>query len=590
MTVPPERNLLIAAEQVRTQYANMPTAFIFNAVVSVILCFVLRKVVPLPTLSGWLCAVYAWVIFRFFLWRAFKRVNPSAANISLWRRYALAGSAAIGTIWGIGGLILYVPGDLSSQFLLLIVQFGMGSGAAYASASVPASFLVYFYPSLLLSAVPFFREGDTVHVSLGVMLLLFVAATTYLTFGVGRTIVDAIKLRFENLDLISELREQKTAAETARQASDAANIAKSRFLAAASHDLRQPLHALGFFVDAMQQHTSSHEGAQVVGNIRRTVDTMEELFNALLDISRLDAGIVEPNVLTVPLAPLLERVRFEFEPLAQRKGLSLSVKSTRAMVRSDPALLERVVRNLVANAVRYTDRGGVVVGCRRRADQIRIEVWDSGRGIPPDKHQEVFQEFYQLENPERDRRNGLGLGLAIVERLTRLLNHQVDLRSTSGKGSLFCVTAPLGRPEDQADHGEPEPIAVDADIAGTVIVLVDDEVDVRDGMQMLLTQWRCRVISAGSGAEIVEKIARLEFPPDLILTDYRLRAGETGIQVVERLREEFNADIPALIMTGDTGPERLREVQASGLRILHKPLNPSRLRAFIASLRCARAA
>lgn len=590
MTVPPNRDLLIAAEQVRTQYGNMPTAFIFNAVVSVILCCLLLNVVPLPTLAGWLCAVYAWVIFRFLLWRAFKRANPPAARISFWRRYALAGSAAIGTIWGIGGLILYVPGDLSSQFLLLIVQFGMGSGAAYASASVTPSFLAYFYPSLLLSAVPFFREGDTVHVSLGVMLLLFVAATTYLTFGVGRTIVDAIKLRFENIDLISELREQKTAAETARQASDAANIAKSRFLAAASHDLRQPLHALGFFVDAMREHTSSQEGMLVVGNIRRTVDTMEELFNALLDISRLDAGIVEPNVLTVPLGPLLERVRFEFEPLAQRKGLSFSVKSTRLLVRSDPALLERVVRNLVANAVRYTNRGGVVVGCRRRADQVRIEVWDSGRGIPPDKHQEVFQEFYQLENPERDRRNGLGLGLAIVERLTRLLNHRVELRSTLGKGSVFRVTTPLGRPEDQAAQQEPAPIAVDADIAGTLILLVDDEVDVRDGMQTLLTQWRCKVISAGSGAEIVEKIAALERSPDLILTDYRLRAGETGIQVVDRLREEFNDDIPALIVTGDTGPERLREVQASGLHILHKPLNPSRLRAFIASLRCARAA
>jgi len=446
LSVPTSRALLIAAEQVRTQYRNMPTAFISNAVVSLILCFALREAVPLPRLGWWLCAAYAWVLGRFLLWRAFKRADPPASDIAVWGAYGLAGSALNGIIWGLGGLILYVPGNLSSQFLLLIVQFGMGSGAAYASASALPSFLAYFYPSLLLSAVPFFMEGDSVHVSLGIMLLLFVAATTHFTIGVSRTIVDAIKLRFENINLIGELRGQTTAAESARQAAEEANIGKSRFLAAASHDLRQPLHALGFFVDALRGHTSPEERTQIARNIRRSVDTMEELFNALLDVSRLDAGIVEPHVVTVPLAPLLERVRFEFEPFARQKGLSLRAKNTRALVRSDPALLERVIRNLVANAVRYTDRGGIVIGCRPRAGAIRIEVWDSGRGIPPDKHHEIFQEFYQLENPERDRHKGLGLGLAIIERLTRLLDHRIELRSTVGKGSMFCVTVPRGPP------------------------------------------------------------------------------------------------------------------------------------------------
>jgi two-component system, sensor histidine kinase len=587
LSVPTSRALLIAAEQVRTQYRNMPTAFISNAVVSLVLCFALREAVPLPTLGWWLCAAYAWVLGRFLLWRTFKRADPPASDIAVWRAYGIAGSALLGIIWGLGGLMLYVPGNLSSQFLLLIAQVGMGSGAAYASASVLSSFLSYFYPSLLLSAVPFFKEGDSAHVSVGIMLLLFVAATTHFTIGVSRTIVDAIKLRFENIDLIGELREQTTAAQSARQAAEEANIAKSRFLAAASHDLRQPLHALGFFVDALREHTSAEERTQIVGNIRRSVDTMEELFNALLDVSRLDAGIVEPHVVTVPLAPLLERVRFEFEPFARQKGLSLTAMNTRTLVRSDPALLERVIRNLVTNAVRYTDRGGIVIGCRPRSGAIRIEVWDSGRGIPPEKHHEIFQEFYQLENPERDRRKGLGLGLAIVERLTRLLDHRVELLSTVGKGSMFCVTVPRGRPEDRALDQPLEPIALDGDVADALILLIDDEIDVRDGMQSLLSRWRCNVVAASSSAEILEKVSGLERLPDLIVADYRLRGEETGIQVVERLREEFNAEIPALIVTGDTGPDRLREVQASGLHILHKPLNPSRLRALIASLRCA---
>jgi two-component system, sensor histidine kinase len=436
LAVPSERDLLIAAEQVRAQYGNMPTAFISNAVVAVILCFVLREVVALPTLTWWLGGVYLWVIGRYTLWRRFNRVKPPAADIGRWRTYALIGSALSGILWGLGGMVLYVPGNLWSQFLLLIVQFGMGSGAAYASASTLPSFLAYFFPSLLLSAIPFFREGDTVHVSLGIMLLLFTAATTRFSFGVSRTVVDAIKLRFENIELINELREQKAAADDACQASDQANIAKSRFLAVASHDLREPLHALDCFVDEMRGHVSTPQGVLVIGKIRRSVDTMGDIFNSLLDVSRLDAGIVRPEIVTLPLAPLLERIRFEFEPLALRKGLTFTVRSTDTLVRSDSALLERMIRNLAANSVRCTDGGGVVIGCRKRDEVVRIEVWDTGHGTSRHKRQEISQ--------------GFGLGLAIVERLARLLDHPVELRSTVGKGSLFCITVPLGRSEDQA--------------------------------------------------------------------------------------------------------------------------------------------
>ncbi len=569
------RTPLVAAQLVRTQYRNMPTAFLSNAVVSVILCFTLRDSVPTGTLYGWLGAEYAWVVYRFFQWNAFRRAQPPPADIARWRIHGMVGSALNGFIWGAGGILLYVPGNLSSQFLLLIVEFGMASGAVYASASSLSSFLTYFYPCLLLSSVPFFREGDSVHISLGVMLVLFMAATTQFAIAISRTIRNAVTLRFENVDLIDELRET--------------SAAKSRFLASASHDLRQPLHALGFFVDALPEHTAP-AGMPVVDNIRRSVAAMEDLFNALLDVSRLDAGVVETHTATVPVAPLLERVRFEFEPQARQKGLSLTMMPTSALVRSDPALLERIIRNFVSNAVRYTDRGGIVVGCRQRSAAVRIEVLDSGRGIPADKHHEIFQEFCQLDNPERDRRNGLGLGLAIVDRVARLLDHAIDLRSVVGKGSRFSVTVPRGRPEDQVSTAAAVQPQLDADVAGTLILLIDDEIAVRDGMQQQMRRWRCEVISAGSGEEIIEKAAALQHPPDLIVSDYRLRGEENGISLVAKLREEFNSEIPALIVTGDTGPERLREAQASGLHILHKPLNPARLRALIASLRLAKSA
>jgi two-component system, sensor histidine kinase len=302
-------------------------------------------------------------------------------------------------------------------------------------------------------------------------------------------------------------------------------------------------------------------------------------------VSRLDAGIVRPRVATIPLAPLIERVRAEFEPLARQKGLSLITIRSSLYVRSDPVLLERIIRNLVANAVRYTDRGRVVLGTRRCREAVRVEVWDSGRGIPEDKRREIFQEFRQLENPERDRRKGLGLGLAIVERLVKLLDHPLELRSKLGKGSMFAVSVPRGRREDFIPGEADGQIVVDRDVADSLILIVDDEPDVRNSMLALLRKWRCEVVAAESCTQMLEKLVSIQRLPDLIVSDYRLQGKENGIDVVARLREEFNAQVPALLITGDTGPEQLRAAEESGLHILHKPLNPSRLRALIANLR-----
>jgi two-component system, sensor histidine kinase len=580
----PERAGLVAADLVRAQYRNIPTAVAVNAIISGLLCIALQETVAIDRLAWWLVAVYLVATTRYLIWRRYH-TSPSTVDAALFRRLAIAGSGVNGVLWGAGSIILYAPHSPASQFLLLITQFGMGAGAAYASAPAFAAVMAYLIPSVLLTSVPFFMEGDSVHVTLGAMLFVFVAAATHFTYGISRTIARAIALRFENIDLIDELRDQTLAAEQAREAAEEANIAKSRFLAAAGHDLRQPLHALGFFVDALQEQSLPADGRSIVTNIRRSVDVMEDLFNSLLDVSRLDAGIVRPRVATIALAPLMERVRVEYEPAATQKDLSLKVAPNTLFVRSDPVLLERIMRNLVANAVRYTDRGKVVLGARRSAAGVRIEVWDSGRGIPTDKHREIFQEFRQLDNPQRDRRKGLGLGLAIVERLVKLLNHPLELRSQLGKGSMFAVTVPRGRREDFVPGEADGQIVVDRDVANSLILVVDDEPDVRESMMALLGRWRCEVVAAESCEEMLQKLIHVQRIPDLIVSDYRLKADENGIDVVARLREEFNAQVPALLITGDTGMEQLREAEESGLHVLHKPLNPSRLRALIANLR-----
>jgi len=581
----PGRAGLVAADLVRAQYRNIPTAVAVNAIISALLCVALQETVSLERLAWWLSAIYGVAGTRIFLWHRFNKSPPTAASAPRWRRIALLGSGVNGFTWGMGGIALYAPHSPASQFLLLITQFGMGAGAAYASAPAFAAVMAYLLPSVLLSSIPFFMEGDSVHVTLGAMLFVFVAAATHFTYGISRTIARAIALRFENIDLIQELRNQTLVAEQAREAAEEANVAKSRFLAAAGHDLRQPLHALGFFVDALQEHSLPPDGRAVVGNIRRSVDAMEDLFNSLLDVSRLDAGIVRPRIATIPLAPLMERVRVEYEPAARQKDLALSVARTSLFVRSDPVLLERIMRNLVANAVRYTDRGRIILGARRSGDAVRIEVWDSGRGIPKDKHREIFQEFRQLDNPQRDRRKGLGLGLAIVERLVKLLDHSLKLRSQLGKGSMFAVSVPRGRREEFIPGEADGQIVVDRDVANSLILLVDDEPDVRDSMLALFGKWRCEVVAAESCAGMLEKLVSIRRMPDLIVSDYRLKGEENGIDVVARLREEFNAQVPALLITGDTGIEQLREAEESGLHVLHKPLNPSRLRALIANLR-----
>lgn len=571
-----DRALLIAAEKVRIQYRNMPTAIVGSAIIATLMGIALAKGAGLAKVLCWVAVVYAWVIARLVQWRSFNRINPSPADMLMWRRLGIAGSAVAGLIWGVGAVVLYVPDGLDYQLFLVVGLVGMGAGCVYASASVMPSFFAYFYPSMLLPAAMFMQARDSLHFMTGMMMVVYVTLMTPFALRVYRMIDESIELRFENLGLIGELREQKDEA-------DDANVAKSRFLAAASHDLRQPLHALGLFVHALQETPLAARERQVIGNIRRSVDVMEELFNSLLDISRLDAGVVQPHITTIPLASVFDSLRFEYAPVARQKRLSLHVVPTSVFVRSDASLLVRLIRNLLSNAMRYTDSGGVVLGCRRAGSEVRIEVWDTGKGIPADRHEEIFREFYQLDNPERDRRKGLGLGLAIVERLARLLGHPVTIRSTVGKGSVFSITLPRGSRDDyRPDESSPE--GATFDLSHVLVLVIDDEVAVQEGMAALLRRWQCDVVTAGSAAEMLDKLLPVHRLPDLIISDYRLRGTENGIQVVEMLRGEFNADIPALLITGDTAPDRLRDAEASGLPILHKPLNPARLRTLIANL------
>jgi len=357
-----------------------------------------------------------------------------------------------------------------------------------------------------------------------------------------------------------------------------ANKHKSHFIASASHDLRQPLHALNLFVARLRDEPDPAERSRLVARIDASVASMNELFESLLDMTKLDAGIVEPSPAQVPVQRVLDRIETTFAEAARKKGLALYIVPSRAWVAGDPILLERILLNLVSNAVRYTEQGGVVVGCRRRGGMLRIDVCDTGPGIPADQRRSIFGEFYQLAQPGVGAREGLGLGLAIVDRLCRLLGHRVEVDSRRGCGSRFSVTVPLVA-QPRAETGEPVTESPLTDPArGKRIVVIDDDALVLDGMRGILQGWGCRVETAASDADALAQLTGDNARPDLIISDSRLADGQSGIDAIERLRVAAGVPIPALIITGDTAPERLREASAGGLPLLHKPVSPMALR------------
>jgi signal transduction histidine kinase len=383
----------------------------------------------------------------------------------------------------------------------------------------------------------------------------------------------SIGLRADKLALLEQLEDETRKAQAAQREAVQANLAKSKFLAAASHDLRQPIHALGLFLEVLSSTSLDEHQRTVLTHARSVYSTSSEMLNTLLDFSRIEAGVVDVQMGAFHLQPLLNKIELEMAPQADVKGLVYRTRETHYAVRSDPALLELIVRNLVSNAIRYTHAGGVLVACRRRGDMVSLEVWDTGIGIPVAQQQDIFQEFHQLGNPERDRNLGLGLGLAIVDGLVHKLGARISVASRPGRGSVFRVGLPSTTEVMLTDVFDPAPIR-----EGTLrlrVLVIDDDETVRTGMLHLLGRWGCHVMAVESIEDALQAV-RLQ-RPDVVISDYRLRQQHTGTEAIMAVRHELDDQVPALLITGDTAPERLREACASGIPLLHKPMAPGPL-------------
>jgi two-component system, sensor histidine kinase len=535
--------------------------------------------------AAWLwcgaCVVLAGV--RLLLIRLhWLRQSPQAAPLERVRWLVLLFVAS--ATWGAGPPLFLIADPAADTLLTAILLAAAGLSAPMVAASRLAVYLSLL-PALgpLLLTLALRPAAGAVALSSNSLLLAVLAATflfvlVRLTLAQNNSLALLLAVRFHNEDLVQQLRSQVEVAARANQE-------KTRFLASAAHDLRQPLHALGMFCAALEQRLLESPEKPLVHNMMKAIEALDGSFGAMLDISRLDAGAVEKAPQTFPVRDLFRRLYQHFGGDAEARGLALRFRAAHRIVRTDPQLLERVLANLLQNALRYTRQGGVLVAARRHARGVALEVWDTGLGIPEDKREMIFREFYQIDNPERDRGRGLGMGLAIVQRLCNLLELPLQVRSTVGRGSVFRLLVPAGE-ANAIDAPTIETQTLPPRKLGTLtLLLIDDELAIREATRELLRPMHVDVIAAATIAEAVELTRQSREGIDLILSDWRLRGSENGVDAVRAVRAVCGQSTPAVLITGDTSADLLQLARESGLVILHKPLQPRHLLRLVKHLR-----
>ncbi len=547
-------------------------------------------------LAGWAVLVTASTL-NWWRYANHQRANPPTdTQVPERVRCALALHAIDGMLWGALAWVALDTSSVTGLVLIMAVLTGVAANSMSLLSPVLVVFIGFVVAELAVSALKFLFASDPSFKILGYAGVLFAITIIGQAISASRSARATIGLRFENAALLEQLRAETAVATEAKHEAEMANAAKSKFLAAASHDLRQPIHAQGLFLDLLAQTGLNASQREVLERAQSASSATSDMLNTLLDISRIDAGVVKPVVSVFALGPMLKRIENDLAPVALAKHIGYRSRPTGARLSSDPSLVELIVRNLASNAVRYTDQGGVLISCRKRIGYATIEVWDTGIGIAKDKQDEVFREFHQLGNSERDRRKGLGLGLAIARGMSLAMGLDLTLRSEPGRGSVFKlrvpladtssptdtaeVTAPLERIDPLANLSAQTQLTPDASLKRLRVLFVDDDEAVRRGMVDLLQAWGCECVGA---SDITQSLVLADSSvPNLVISDYRLRDNVTGTQVIDAVRQHMCAPVAALIITGDTAPQRLREALDSGVSLLHKPVPPWALRRTLA--------
>jgi two-component system, sensor histidine kinase len=577
-------------DHVRALFTQTPATLTGNAVGLGLVLLLFAGAAEPVRLAVWCTLVSVLLVLRLLHYLRYRR-NPRADDATL-RRWRLSWKALVllqGAMWGIAAWLFWGLGTAYDKLALLLIVYSYCLGSVQLLSTQWRIFLAFIslvlVPTILRVATD---TGQPGHWQLAGILTLLFGITVLMARTAGSALGQAIRLKSRTDALALQLRVEKAEADAARRAAEAASRAKTQFFAAASHDLRQPLHAMGLFAEALRQRIRDPEVASLVNSINESVDALEGLFGELLDITRIDTGGVEVHPAPVRMKEVFARLRLHFEPVAFEKGLQLSFRGEQHVVQADPVLVERILRNLVSNAIRYTDDGGVLVSCRRVQGRLRLQVWDSGIGIPEAQLPRVFEEFFQVQGNrplQAHQRKGLGLGLAIVKRLADLMGTPVDVRSRVGHGTVFTLDLPAGKAPKPLDapatSGRP-PIGLT--LEGRRFIVVEDEAAVREGLVVLLQAWGATVEAFETVEAASEWVEAPEAqPPDLLLVDYRLPQGRTGLEVLTAVRARWPQHrLPAIVITGSSLGGHEDEAMTHDFHLLIKPVLPNKLRAMIA--------
>lgn len=578
---------------------NLPSWIaLSNLFISIGLIYFVPGELPLSVRLTWLLATILLSIMRGYYLHKWKNTPSTLENIRTRTVGTCALAFSMSALIGCYEAIAIMEDNLPSTSIVLMVSAGISASAAISLGHVPIVYACTTIPIFLPVALRLLSFSDTVYHVYSALMILFLVFGLHVSRSISKSVSQSINMRFENRELLanlqleksrtqkllSNLQQEKNRAEEALHREAQANVSKSQFLAAASHDLRQPMNSLRLFTSTLELQTRDTQHRALASQIDASVETLEELFNVLLDISKLDAGILPVNHQPTELGPILKRITDDFKPLAERKNLEFRLNFETQVVVTDALLLERLLRNLVNNAIRYTTSGSVRISTKVMEKYVDIAITDTGLGIPKEDQAKIFEEFVQLDNPARDKDQGIGLGLSIVKRIANLLEIPISLESLPGAGSTFSLRLKLAVGVGGAHVITSAKASSQADINVEAIhvLIIDDDVRTCAALEGLLQAWGCSVTTATSGAAAVAELEVRDEKPDVIISDYRLKNFETGGDAIRSVCEYLDCSVPAIVLTGDISPERLLEIRELGYPMLHKPCKSNALRQLIA--------
>ncbi|WP_245901427.1 hybrid sensor histidine kinase/response regulator [Simplicispira suum] len=566
-------------EQVATLFATTKSATVADALVAWTFGALFYWQLRDPWVLGWL-GLHFLQLLRYPSQAAYHR-DPAADNRSVfWASRHWKEMLFFSCVWGALPWMMMPAGNMPMTSMIVLIIVGLCSTGLPAVAARWSSVLAFVLPMNigLISALVW--HGSNTHLALAFLVAVYLLATLQIAHSLNKMLTESLLARFEKEALAEQITEQM--AVTQRLSDE-----KTRFFASASHDLRQPLHAIALFGAVLERELHSHSAGEHAKRLMQAVHAKGTSLDTMLDMSRLDADVVQPELNAVALRPMLQALNQLFASRTQAKGLQLRVRTTGLWVRTDPQLLQRLLANLVENAIKYTDVGGVLVLARAKHDEVWVEVVDTGRGIAPKNREKIFEAFYQIDNPGRDRNQGLGMGLSIVRRLSHLLHHPLHLTSRPGIGTRFRLKLPLASiPEIDGARAEAastpsgmpprEPTQqAPALVLPSPVLLLDDEADIGEAMTALLASYgvQLEVVTHEAAAEQAFTQAAVEARPfAALICDYRLAEGADGLETAQRLRAKFNPELPFLLVTGETSPQRLQRIRSSGVPVLFKPV------------------